>query len=403
MTVEVTLTDLNGLIEYTFDDVDLLFFAGGGARFDFDYLDANQLTGLAEITPATILPENTFRLTYYSNTTGSVTADLVGDWPEPLVLSEIGSNDAWVESTADIHIDEVTVIVPHSYRIIIDFDGNGPTVQDFVENWTEADLAALNPMVNGEFSTEDGWSGTSGKDRYTGTRQDDVIEGLGGRDILKGGRGDDEILGGSGNDKLFGQAGDDTLDGGSGKDKLSGGGGRDTLSGGADKDRLTGGGGNDSLVGEGGNDVLSGGKGADVLQGGEGNDRLLGGSGNDTISGGSGNDTFVDGDGDDYMFGGGGRDLFIFEMGDAGGDDFVSMQRFGGDLIRLEGYGIDIDTSTASAAEIEEAMAGQGIFVTQSTAGGNFEVEFDGSGDTITLSFDQTVLMSQVWDYFEFS
>ena len=85
MTVEVTLTDLNGLIEYTFDDVDLLFFAGGGARFDFDYLDANQLTGLAEITPATILPENTFRLTDYSNTTGSVTVDLVGsNTPAPV-------------------------------------------------------------------------------------------------------------------------------------------------------------------------------------------------------------------------------------------------------------------------------------------------------------------------------
>lgn len=403
MTVEVTLTDLNGLIEYSMEEVDLLFFSGGGAIFDFDYSDTNYLTGLAEMTPATILPENTFRLTFYSSSTGSVTADLVGDWPEPLRLTEIGRSDAWVESTADIQIDEMTVIAPHSYKIVINFDGNGPTVQEFVENWTEADLAALNPLVNGEFSTEDGWSGTSGNDRYNGTRQDDVIEGLGGRDLLKGGRGDDEIRGGSGNDKLLGQAGADTLDGGAGNDKLSGGGGRDTLLGGDGKDRLIGGGGNDSLVGGKGNDVLSGGGGSDVLQGGEGNDRLLGGGGNDTLSGGSGKDTFIDGGGDDYMFGGGGADLFIFENGDSGGDDIVSLERFGGDIIRLEGYGVDIDASTSSPAEIEQAMADHGILVTQETAGGDFVIEFDGADDTITLTFDQTVLMSQVWDYFEFA
>lgn len=46
MTVEVTLTDLSGLIEYTFADIDLQFYAGGGAIFEFaDYLDQNYLTG----------------------------------------------------------------------------------------------------------------------------------------------------------------------------------------------------------------------------------------------------------------------------------------------------------------------------------------------------------------------
>ncbi|WP_194094958.1 calcium-binding protein [Marivivens aquimaris] len=402
MTVEVTLTDLNGLIEYTLEDVDLLFFAGGGAAFDFSYLDANQLTGLAEMTPATIMPENTFRLTYYSDITGSVTADLVGDWPEPLQLFQIGNSDAWVESTANIQIEEVTVIAPHSYKIVIDFNGEGPTVKEFVETWTEADLAALNPLVNGEFATQDGWSGTSGKDKYNGTAQDDVIEGLGGKDILRGGRGDDEIFGGSGNDKLVGQAGNDTLDGGAGNDKLSGGGGRDQLSGGEGKDKLIGGGGNDSLAGDGGNDVLSGGGGNDLLQGGTGNDRLIGGGGNDALSGGDGMDTFIDGGGDDYMYGGGHADVFIFEKKSAGGDDFVSMERFGGDVIRLEGYGVSVDTSTASASEIEAAMSNRGITVTQETAGGEFVVHFAKSGDTITMSFDQAVLLPQVWDYFEF-
>jgi Ca2+-binding RTX toxin-like protein len=402
MTVEVTLQDLNGLIEYTFADVDLKFFAGGGARFDFGLSDTNYLSGQAEIAPATFLPEGAFRLTYYSDATGSVTADLFGDWPDPLTMSQLGENVTWVESTANIEIEEVTVIVPHAYRITIDFNGEGPTVKDFVENWTERDLAALNPLVNGEFSTEDGWSGTSGRDRYNGTSQADIIEGLGGRDILKGGRGNDEILGGSGNDRLFGQAGKDTLEGGAGKDKLSGGGGRDVLSGDDGNDRLIGGGGNDRLQGGGDRDVLSGGNGSDVLQGGEGNDRLIGGSGNDTLSGSFGNDTLIDGRGDDFLQGGGGADLFIFEKNVAGGTDLITMQRFGGDILRLQGFGVDVDTSTASAEEIEAAMATQGIHVTRDSSSGNFEIGFGATGDAITISFDQTVLQGQIWDYFEF-
>ena len=403
MTVEVTLTDLNGLIEYTFADVDLQFFAGGGALFDLNWSVDNMLAGNAAMTPASFLPEGAFRLTYYSAATGSVTADFFGDWPEPLTYAEIGENSAWLESTADIEIEEIAMIVPGAYRILIDFNGAGPTVKEFVETWTEPDLVALNPLVNGEFSVEDGWSGTSGRDRYLGTNQDDTIEGLGGRDVLKGGRGDDEIFGGSGNDKLFGQAGKDLLEGGAGKDNLVGGGGHDTLRGGDGNDKLKGGGGNDSMVGDDGKDVLLGAGGSDTLHGGAGNDRLIGGGGDDSLLGSFGDDTLIDGRGDDYMWGGSGADLFIFKKGVAGGTDFVDMDKTGGDKLRLQGFGVDIDTSTATAEEIEAAMAAQNIHIVQDTESWNFGIGFEDTGDAITLAFDTPVLSSQIWDYIEFA
>ena len=403
MTVEVTLTDLNGLIEYTFTDVDLQFFAGGGAIFDLNWSTDNMLSGQAEMVQPSAIPEGAFRLTYYSAATGSVTADFYGDWPEPLTLAELGQNQTWVESTADLQIEEVHILAPAQYRILIDFNGEGPTVQDFVESWTEQDLVALSPLVNGEFAVEGGWEGTSGRDHYNGTNQDDVIEGLGGRDVLKGGKGNDEIFGGSGNDKLFGQAGKDTIEGGAGKDKLSGGSGHDTLRGEDGNDRLTGGGGNDSMVGGDGRDVLSGGAGSDNVQGGAGNDRLIGGGGDDSLSGSFGDDTLIDGRGDDYMWGGTGADLFIFKQGIAGGTDFISMEKYGGDKLRLEGFGVDIDTSTASAEEIEAAMAAQNIHIVQDTVSWNFGIGFEDTGDAITMSFDTVVLEAQIWDYIEFA
>ena len=124
MTVEVTLTDLNGLIEYSFDDVDLLFFAGGGAIFDLNWSVDNMLAGQAEMVQPSALPEGAFRLTYYSAATGSVTADFYGDWPAPLTLQQIGQSTAWVESTADLQIEEARIIVPSAYNILIDFNGD---------------------------------------------------------------------------------------------------------------------------------------------------------------------------------------------------------------------------------------------------------------------------------------
>ena len=80
----------------------------------------------------------------------------------------------------------------------------------------------------------------------------------------------------------------------------------------------------------------------------------------------------------------------------------ITMQRFGGNILRLQGFGVDVDTSTASAEEVEAAMATQGIHVTRDSSSGNFEIGFGTTGDAITISFDQTVLHGQIWEYFEF-
>jgi parallel beta-helix repeat protein len=52
-------------------------------------------------------------------------------------------------------------------------------------------------------------TGTSGRDRLTGTDGDDVILGLGGNDRISGGAGDDIIIGGPGNDLATGGDGAD--------------------------------------------------------------------------------------------------------------------------------------------------------------------------------------------------
>lgn len=405
MTVEITLQNSGAHYNLEFSEVDVKLFSGEGALFNFVWGEPGYIGGLPEMSPAFGgVPEGAFQLTYVDLTTGlTVIGQLFGDWPEPLTLAQSGESTAWLESTADLPIEEATLLAVGNYLITIDFNGDGPTVKDFVENWTEADLLATNPLVNGEFSVLDGWEGTSGKDTYDGTSGDDVIEGLGGRDILKGGAGDDEIFGGSGNDKILGQGGHDTLDGGAGKDRLVGAAGQDELNGGGGNDKLLGGAANDSLIGGAGRDVLTGGAGDDTLTGGTGNDRLIGGKGDDSIYAGDGDDTLIDGRGDDYMFGGNGADLFLFKSGTSGGTDFISMQRFGGDKVKLQGYGIEVDTETATNSEIEAAMEAAGLHVVRDDQSGNFGIGFEETGDAITLSFDQTVLISQIWQYFEFA
>ena len=85
------------------------------------------------------------------------------------------------------------------------------------------------------------WVGTSGPDRYTGTRATtsskvaaaDVIDAAGGDwDWMCGGPGNDTLRGSSGADIIFGGPGDDVLVGGPGDDVLIGGPGSDTCQGG---------------------------------------------------------------------------------------------------------------------------------------------------------------------------
>ena len=78
--------------------------------------------------------------------------------------------------------------------------------------------------------------GSTGKDRYAGTKFADTVHGGDARDILNGGAGADKIWGDNGNDLLKGGGGADRLFGGKGKDTLIGGKGKDILTGGAGAD-----------------------------------------------------------------------------------------------------------------------------------------------------------------------
>ncbi|MFK7876367.1 MAG: hypothetical protein AB8B71_11395 [Paracoccaceae bacterium] len=90
---------------------------------------------------------------------------------------------------------------------------------------------------------------------------------------------------------------------------------------GAGGDVVIGAGGSDSLFGEAGDDLLQGGAGFDVLQGGQGLDRLVGGADSD---------------------------VFIFEAGEETGtfivDVIADFSVAEGDLIALNGFGLDVDS-----------------------------------------------------------
>lgn len=252
--------------------------------------------GIGSITPEIEGASEPDTLVANSLGTGAV-AYITGNWPSPLSGASIADPFAiidWVDAASSRRVQTVDLVMPE-YRIIIDFNGEGPTLQEFVESFTEDTLLAFAPEINGSVIGGDG-PGTAGDDTLIGTAQADDIRGLGGDDRIEGrGRGDD-LQGDSGNDTLLGQGGNDTLRGGSGRDRLEGGRG------------------NDSLYGEGARDVLLGGA---------GRDRLEGGSGNDVLRGGAGRDTFLEQDGNDRYIGGGGADRFIFTDEDSYGNDRI--------------------------------------------------------------------------------
>lgn len=209
------------------------------------------------------------------------------------------------------------------------------------------------------------FTGTSGSDTISGSKNADVIYGLGGADYLDGKKGDDLIYGGNGadtilgdkgndilygdagNDSLFGENDDDTLDGGLGADSLDGGDGNDIIYYDANDLYLDGGKGTDTLIATSGDDFIdiddsifsnkagdfeifnllngadtfigdrtdnvdltvNGGEGDDVLSlWNDGDDLLHGDGGNDQIWGGDGNDSIYGDSGTDYLYGGTGDD-----------------------------------------------------------------------------------------------
>jgi hypothetical protein len=142
-------------------------------------------------------------------------------------------------------------------------------------------------------------------------------------------------------------------------------------------DPVTGTAGPDRLHGSSGADVMGGGGGDDSLYGYGGDDKLYGGDGADYISASAGNDVLVGGAGADSLFGGGGSDLFVFrslaEAGDAifdfsksAGDRIDARELFdalgyGGSNPFADGYARTAQAGSAARVEIDPNGGGDGF------------------------------------------
>ncbi|HEY0649763.1 S8 family serine peptidase [Phenylobacterium sp.] len=180
----------------------------------------------------------------------------------------------------------------------------------------------------------------------TGNGAVNQLDGADGADTLTGGAGADTLVGGAGNDKLTGSAGADRMQGGTGNDTYyvddpgdvvieAANEGVDivvstvafTLGDNVEKLTLTG----SAQVNGTGNalgNTITGSPGANLLSGAAGADTIIAGDGADTLDGGAGVDRLT---------GGAGVDRFVFQKGQAAGDNVVDFAA--GETLELHGWG----------------------------------------------------------------
>lgn len=362
MPVTATLVD-DGGDPISIDDVALEFF-------ERDY-DTSSVSPLVEGLGAqdTIL---------VSNFEGGFFAEVTGNWPAPLSVSEFTDPLEvldWLDRAGNRTVETLR-IERNDYVLTIDFDGQGPSLRDFVEEFNEAALLDLGPEINGVAVGDGGDVGTPGDDTLIGTGGADDISGLAGNDRIDGRGGRDELDGGRGNDDIRGGRGNDDIDGDAGRDRLDGGAG---------------------------NDDMDGGSGRDALAGGAGRDRLEGGTGNDVLRGGSGRDTIVEQAGDDRMFGGGGADRFVFSDDESFGVDRILdfavgtdeiiirtdlPRRFGDRGDRLTGEALDPYLEFIQDFGTEITFRGDGILLEGPIP----------ETSTLDITFTSTVTEEAFWD-----
>lgn len=232
----------------------------------------------------------------------------------------------------------------------------GDTINYFIQTGTDA-----GEILRG---TNDA-AGRVGDD-VRGLDGNDILRGLEGNDILRGGNGNDILRGDAGDDEIRGDAGNDTIYGGAGADDIRGGSGFDTLwyrfsteAVTVDLDGTLAGAGDaagdtfsliERLIGTDFDDTLYGRElSQDRLFGGDGDDVLVGRGGNDFLFGEGGADILDGGDGIDYasyFTSSAGVRINLengaFNLGDAAGDTFISIERF---------YGSQFDDTILGDAE----------------------------------------------------
>ena len=338
--------------------------------------------------------------------------NLTHSWPGSLSITLIAPDGTEIV-LADIRDNSNAPNREVYSNVTFDDDGGGVPVGTAVNR--ETTLRPLNPLSafdgkdpNGTWTlrihdsspSRTGTLRSWGLDIKTPVSFDDNLVGDAGGAIVDSVGGADKLYGGEGNDFISGDAGGDIEAGGSG--------GNDTLFGGD---------GNDTLVGDAGGVIKGTGSkgGDDVLYGGDGDDTLYGDAankksaqtgieagasgGDDTLEGGAGDDTLY-GDAPGSIAGTGGKDTFLFNLGQATGDDVIKDYDLDDDTLRFDDVlgakGSDDDKIAALEKIVDVKEDGADVVITRTDAkGGTIRIEgIAGSGafDSVQDLADATTL-----------
>ncbi|MAY86436.1 MAG: hypothetical protein CML02_06960 [Pseudooceanicola sp.] len=135
---------------------------------------------------------------------------------------------AWDEETGDLAVDDAGLVSDMGEYItlsglnIVNPVGVKGEVHEIVRGMMggsyEGGSVDPTPIFDVIWGEGHDVTGTSGDDRYAGSKVSDVVRGGAGDDVLKGRGGADTIFGGAGDDRIIGGAGRDTMTGGTGAD-----------------------------------------------------------------------------------------------------------------------------------------------------------------------------------------
>jgi Ca2+-binding RTX toxin-like protein len=129
----------------------------------------------------------------------------------------LSPNTTGMISFSGLNINNPVGVKGRVHEIVKEFMGGGP-------DGNKAGSAAISKEI---WAKAHNVIGSTGDDRYLGSKFGDVVKGNGGDDHLNGRVGNDTITGGAGDDRLIGAAGNDRLVAGPGNDILTGGPGTD--------------------------------------------------------------------------------------------------------------------------------------------------------------------------------
>ena len=243
LVVEVTSTDVDGVVDVEVAKVDVVFNADDPVPFDVRIItgggdDQVRLTTDGAIKLYDGEPEPVSDTLSVPVNTAATNYDLYRDQTRSLldrgerhllgISTRLGLKFDPVRGGLDGH-QGVDFGSAGAGLQTVDLSGNtGDTLFDFVQlnpvgAWLgEGDDSFQTNVTSVVFggTGNDSIYGSDGDDTLRGEAGDDVIRGEAGSDVLFGHGGDDELIGGDGHDRLVGDIGRDELRGGDGHDRL---------------------------------------------------------------------------------------------------------------------------------------------------------------------------------------